>query len=229
MKLRLKAQLTEFIGTKTFVFETEEPIAWQAGQYIHYTLHHDNPDSRGDERWFTISSAPHEKTIKITTRISPDAGSSFKKALQALIPGQEIEGEEPEGKFVIDDSSQGAVYVAGGIGITPFYSILKQLDHENKDINAELLYANRNQDDIPYHDELEALSEKHKDFNITYFTGDNKIDEESLKAFGDKSKDPIYYISGPEPMVEAFKSTLEHMGINENHSKFDYFPGYEAE
>jgi ferredoxin-NADP reductase len=229
MKLRLKKQLSEFAGTKTFVFEGEEPTTWQAGQYVHYTLHHSDPDDRGDERWFTISSAPYEKDIKITTRISPDKSSSFKKALQALKPGQEIEGEEPNGKFVVDDSSKGYIFVAGGIGVTPFRSILKQIDREAKDINVELLYANRSQDDIPYRDELEALSKNHKNFNITYFTGNKKIDEETLKEFGKKMKDPIYYISGPEPMVEAFEKTLKHMGVDEEHSKFDYFPGYESE
>ena len=229
MKLRLKEQLSEFVGTKTFIFEAEEPTTWRAGQYIHYTLHHTNPDDRGDERWFTISSAPYEKEIKITTRISSDQGSSFKKALQGLKLDQEIEADIPKGKFVVDDPSKNYIFVAGGIGITPFHSILKQIDHDGKEINVELLYANRNEDDIPYRDELETLSKNHKNFNITYFTGDKKINEETLKEFGEKLKDPIYYISGPEPMVEAFETTLKHIGIDEEHSKLDFFPGYESE
>ncbi len=229
MKLRLKEQLSEFVGTKTFIFEPEEPTSWQAGQYMHYTLPHANPDDRGEERWFTISSAPYEKNIKITTRISLDKGSSFKNALQGLKPGQGIEADLPKGKFVVDDTAKNYIFVAGGIGITPFYSILKQLDHDGKNINVELLYANRDEHDIPFRDELDTLSEKHKTFNITYFTGDRKIDEETLKEFGKKMEEPIYYISGPEPMVEAFEKTLKHMGIDEDHSKSDSFPGYKSE
>ncbi|HET9850036.1 MAG TPA: FAD-dependent oxidoreductase [Candidatus Saccharimonadales bacterium] len=229
MKLRLKEQLSEFAGTKTFVFEPEEPVTWQAGQYLHYFLEHPNADERGTERWFTIASAPYEKAVKITTRISPDHTSSFKTALQALKPGDEINSEEPKGKFVLDDPSRDGIFVSGGIGITPYIAILRQLDHDGSQINIELLYANRDDKDIPFRAELEAIAARHPNFHITYFIGEHKIDRQVLEEFGKKLEDPVYYISGPEPMVEAFEKTLKEMGLDEEHYKLDFFPGYPAE
>jgi ferredoxin-NADP reductase len=210
-----------------FVFTPEQPITWIPGQYIHYTLPHDNTDDRGDERWFTISSAPFEKDIWITTRITAERSSSFKQRLQDLTPGDTIETDEPEGDFTVEDLSKDYVFVAGGIGITPLRSILNQLHHDDKEFRVELLYANRDEASIAFRDELEAISNAHEGFNITYFTGAN-IDQAALEAAAAKCTDPIFYVSGPEPMVEAFKTTLEQMGVDDQHAKFDYFPGYEA-
>lgn len=225
MKLIFSGKSNHQGNVTRFVFSPVEPVTWKPGQYIHYTLPHD-ADDRGDERWFTISSAPFEKDIWITTRIAPENGSSFKNTLLNLEPGTEIETDEPEGDFTLDDESREYVFVAGGIGITPFRSILNQLHHDGKDIKIELLYANRSEETTAFKDELEALSQAHPYFHITHFTGDALIDEAALKAAGAKLNDPIYYVSGPEPMVEAFQTTLKGMGIDEAHSRFDFFPGY---
>ena len=75
----------------------------------------------------------------------------------------------------------------------------------------------------------QPISAKHENFNITYFSGDHKIDESALGEYAAKFPGATFYVSGPEPMVEAFKVTLEKMGIDESSMKFDYFPGYEAE
>ncbi len=228
MKLHFKEVRTVISNIKTFVFTPEGPLSWQAGQYIHYTLPHNSPDDRGDERWFTIASAPFEEEVWITTRIFGDEASSFKKALQELQPGQELEVDMPEGGFTDSDTDKQYVFIAGGIGITPFRSILTQLNHEDKAMKIELLYANRGADDILFKDELESLSNTHSDFNITYFIGDNQITEDTLKQINEKFDDPYYYISGPEPMVEAFKATLINLGVDEAHLKLDHFPGYKA-
>lgn len=229
MKLTFKEKSIKQGNVTRFVFSPQEPVSWQPGQFSHYTLPHDNADDRGDDRWFTISSAPFEKDIWITTRITPDHGSTFKQTLSNLTPGQVLEADDPDGDFVVEDLNRNYVFVAGGIGITPFRSILNQLHHNGKDIRAELLYANRDMASVPFKDELEAISQAHPGFNITYFSGDNKIDEAALRAAGAKLADPIYYVSGPEPMVEAFEKVLQGMGIDDQHAKFDFFPGYEAE
>lgn len=229
MELIFKENLIKQGNVNRFVFTPKNPITWKPGQYVHYTLAHDKADDRGNERWFTISSAPFEKDIWITTRLVKENGSTFKKRLQELKPGEVINTDEPEGSFVIDDLEKEYVFVAGGIGITPFRSILNQLHHEGKDFTVELLYANRDENNIPFKDELEVISQAHERFNITYFSGDNKIDEAALRQFAAKLNDPTFYVSGPEPMVEAFKTTLESIGIDNDHAKFDYFPGYEAE
>lgn len=229
MKLLFREHVVKQGNVNRFVFSPEDAADWKPGQFIHYTLPHESEDDRGNERWFTISSAPFEKDIWVTTRIASGQSSTFKQRLLALKPGEIIETDEPGGSFTIEDPSKDYVFVAGGIGITPFRSILSQLNHDGKDIRVELLYANRDETNIPFRDELEAISSEHAGVVITYFIGDNKIDEAALKQAADKLSDPMFYVSGPEPMVEAFKGILEKMGVDEEHSKFDYFPGYEAE
>lgn len=229
MELIFKEQLVKQGNVNRFVFAPKTPLTWQPGQYIHYTLPHENADDRGDERWFTISSAPFENDVWITTRIMEQNGSSFKETLQSLTPGDVITVDEPEGDFVIDNLDQQYVFIAGGIGITPFRSIISQLHHAGKDLKAELLYANRDETSIPFKDELEAISQAHKDFTITYFIGEDRIDESVIREYAVRFSDPIFYVSGPEPMVEAFEALFKEIGIDENNSKFDYFPGYEAE
>ncbi len=228
MKLRFKEHIAMQGDVNKFVFTPETPLTWKPGQFIHYTLPHENEDDRGNERWFTITSAPFEKDIWITTRIAGEKGSSFKKHLMQLKPGDIIETDEPEGSFTIDDLDKEYLLIAGGIGITPFRSILAQLNHDGKQLRAELLYANRDEANIPFKEELEAISQEQKGLNITYFIGDNIIDEDAIRTHAAKLNNPVYYVSGPEPMVEAFKELLDKMGIDTEHAKFDYFPGYKA-
>lgn len=228
MKLIFQESKKDEGGITTFVFKPENSVDWKPGQFVHYTLPHENADDRGEERWFTISSAPHEGTVDISTRMAPGVSSSFKTTLSNLKPGDVIEADEPGGSFVIDDLNKNYIFVIGGIGITPIYSLVKQLAHDGKKIQGELLYANRNEDTTPFKTQLEKFADENEKFTITPFYGDSYIDETVLKNTAQKFEDPIYYVSGPEPMVEAFKKTLESMGVDEQHSKFDYFPGYEV-
>ncbi len=221
-KQQLEGEVTEFI------FDTPQDVIWRPGQFIHYVLPHDNPDDRGIERWFTISSAPYTGHVSITTRLYGDASSSFKKALNNLQPGDEIEADSPDGSFVIDDFSKDYVFIVGGIGFTPFHSILDQMEHDGKGANIEILYANRSPETTAYKTMLDNLASKHNDINVRYFYGDERITEDAIREAGAKLNNPIYYVSGPEPMTEAFEGTLNGLDIDDAHSKFDYFPGYES-
>lgn len=225
MKLILVSKMSETPDVCSFVLKPLEPIDWQAGQFMTYTLTHDKPDDRGVERWFTISSAPFEDHLMITTRLA-EKSSSFKQALFALKSGNELEGVGPEGDFVVDDATKQYIFVAGGIGITPFHSILKQLDHEGQPLNVTLLYANRDERFI-FKGELEMLSSKHPEFNIKYFVGDHKIEETDLREQQQKQPKAIFYISGPEPMVEHYVEVIKKLGLTEDQIKTDYFPNYD--
>src|ERR1035437_9590818 len=132
MKLSLMQKKTESPDVESFIFKPSESIIWKAGQFFHYVLHHEPTDDRGSDRWFTISSAPFEKNVMITTRLTPDKGSSFKKKLTSLKIGKTIEVSNIDGDFTVDDPTKEHVFIAGGIGITPFRSILKDLDHDKK-------------------------------------------------------------------------------------------------
>lgn len=225
MKLSLVSKNHEVADVTSFVLEPEQPVAWQPGQYLHYTFPHPNEDDRGIERWFTISAAPFEKNIRITTRLS-DHGSTFKKALSELPVGGQIEAEGPGGKFILDKTAGHPVLIAGGIGVTPYRSMLVQMDHDKEEIDADLLYANRDENFV-FLKELEAIAQKHPGLHITKFVGDKKISKADLERFA--ANGSVFYVSGPEPMVEAYKKMIMEMGVEEERIKTDYFPGYDAD
>jgi ferredoxin-NADP reductase len=224
MKLTLRSTRQEASDIVSFIFEPERPLRWQPGQYVHYILNHPKPDDRGVERYFSIASAPHEKQVMLTTRFSPK-GSSFKKALKKFKPGDVIEAHEKGGNFVLDHRRKMFVFIAGGIGITPFRAILLDLDRNRKPLNVQLLYANRN-NDFPYRKELEALKRRHPEFRIDYVVSPDRIDEKSIPQLVPDMDEPVFYVSGPEPMVESLDKTLIKLGVSKKRVKNDFFPGY---
>jgi ferredoxin-NADP reductase len=211
----------------SFVFEPEESLTWQPGQYMHYVLPHPDADDRGTERWFTNSAAPSENKVMISTRIDQEHGSSFKRALQALKPGDEVEADGPEGDFTVEDDSKNYIFVAGGIGITPFRSILAEAHAGGKKLKVNLLYANRDQN-IPFSKELESFAADNPDLNIEYVVQPQSLSADLIKQHADKVEDPLIYLSGPEPMVKSFAADLEHLGVKQDTVKLDDFPGYEG-
>lgn len=225
MRLALKEKRPETSDTTSFFFESETPLSWQAGQFLRYTLEHSNPDERETKRYFTIASVPHEGFVMLTTRFSQD-GSSFKRALRTLPIGGTIEAEGPDGDFVVEDPAEEFVFIAGGIGITPYRAILLDLDHKNIPMNVKLLYGNRNEEFV-YKNLLEELRKKHPTFTIEYFVSPARIDEAAIRRAVPDLEKSLVYVSGPEPMVEAFEKMLSGMGIPEAHLKRDYFPGYD--
>jgi ferredoxin-NADP reductase len=224
MKLKLIERKKQAGDATTFIFKSEDGMGWQAGQYMHYVLKH-KADERGDERWFTISNAPHEKNIAITTRILPTRASSFKSALNQLPIGGLIEADGPKGKFVIDKPNEFLVFIAGGIGITPFRSMILEASHNNILHNGVLLYANRDEN-IVFKDELEEAAPK-IGVGIKYFIGPEILNADAILGVVPNLTKPYFYISGPEPMVEHFENTLLGLGFVDEQIKRDSFPGYE--
>ncbi|HSW79293.1 MAG TPA: FAD-dependent oxidoreductase [Candidatus Saccharimonadales bacterium] len=226
MKFKLVERISEAEGiVNTFVWEPEEPVEWVAGQYIKYNLPHDNPDDRGTTRWFTIAAPPYEQKPRITTRFTLNDGSSFKAKLRTLGPGDTIEAGKPSGDFTFD-VSRPAILIAGGIGITPYRAMLLQLDHDNADFKAHMLYANRN-DQFVFRDQIDAVAKKQQNLTVDYFTDPRHIDIDDIKFAAEHFKDPLYYISGPEPMVNSFKDLLVASGVKEEDLKLDDFPNYD--
>ncbi|MBI2285225.1 FAD-dependent oxidoreductase [Candidatus Saccharibacteria bacterium] len=148
MKLKFVGKKKEEEHVYSFIFEPSNKVSWQPGQYLHYELPHPDTDDRGIERWFTISAPPYEKNIMLTTRFDSQRSSTFKKALHKLKPGQEVEAGEPRGDFLLEPDASRHVLIAGGIGVTPYRSMLLQLDHDgNKFIGNQRI----TEDDIrPY-------------------------------------------------------------------------------
>lgn len=242
MKLRLIDKVSNGINITSFFFKPDEPLEFKPGQFLRYHITNPSPDERGENRFFSISSSPFENVIRLTTKFSPDGGSSFKKDLENLQVGGFIEASIPKGSFSLDDKKEEYVFIAGGIGITPFRSILLDLDHRGKHLNVSLLYANKIKDAL-FRNELEELAQKHPEFKIFYIISDEsvveqklpdnistihgKIDEALIRKLVPNIHKPMYYISGPELMVETFEEIIWSMGVAKELTKRDYFPGYD--
>ena len=212
---------------RSFNFKSDKSSTWTPGQYLHLTINHNEADDRGIERWFTISSAPYEVVMTISTRIVADHPSSFKQALIALRPGDKVEADEPEGDFVLGDQSRNYIFVAGGIGITPFHSMIKQATEDKQMPNINLLHANSTAD-LAFQNEFKDIQSAYPNLKIEYVLSPKKIDKKLLQNTIQAVDRPIVYVSGPEPMVEAFVKELSDLGLNKDDIKADYFPGYEA-
>ncbi|OGH14792.1 MAG: hypothetical protein A2860_02620 [Candidatus Levybacteria bacterium RIFCSPHIGHO2_01_FULL_37_33] len=227
MLLTLIKKRKEADDAYSFIFEPSESIMWRAGQYMFYTLPNDNPDNRGATRYFTISSSPFEKNVMITTRIDKPGSSTFKKSLTEMKIGETIQASGPDGDFIISDPNRNYVFIAGGIGITPFRSILLDLYHRKLPINVQLMYANRDKN-IVFKDELESLISKNPNFKIQYFINPTHIDEKAFLTFNSQLSTLNFYISGPSPFVRSIRDLLKEQGALSENIKLDFFPGYES-
>jgi ferredoxin-NADP reductase len=227
MKLTLRERKQETPDVESFIFSLTEDLIWKPGQFLHYVLHHEPTDDRGSDRWFTIASAPFEKKVMITTRFDATRSSTFKKTLQELKLDEQIEVSDLDGDFVLGDADAKHVFIAGGIGVTPFHSILKEADHTGQKLDVTLLYANRDEH-APYKIEFDEFAVRNPKLRITYFIGE-RIDEAAIRKAVPDLKTPLFYVSGPEPMVESFGVLLKNMGVPSAQVKQDWFPGYAAE
>lgn len=227
MKLKFIEHKKEAGDAVSFIFEPQEVLSWVAGQFLVYHLPHENADVRGYQRFFTISSAPFEQHIMLTTRIFAENRSSFKEALIKLNEGELIDVKGPDGDFIVEDPNKNFVFIAGGIGITPYRSIILELAHKNEPLNIDLLYANKTYDFV-FKDELENLTKTNPNFKINYIISPQHIDQTYIEEYVEDWQNKIFYVSGPEPMVEAFDKMLkEEMKLKEENVKTDYFPGYD--
>jgi ferredoxin-NADP reductase len=160
----------------------------------------------------------------LTTRFTNPAGSSFKDALRAMKIGDYIEGDSPEGDFVYSPNASQSVMIAGGIGITPYRSILLEMDHNDLPINATLLYANHDADFV-FMTELDRLQLKYPDFHVYKYIGDQRIKSNEFSSYI-KQTGTVFYISGPKKMVDNYQVLLDELAVPSEYIKLDYFPGY---
>ena len=225
MKVELLEKYHETEDVISFIFKPLEDLKWKAGQFIYYKIPHSDPDSRGAMRHFTIASAPHENNIRLTTRFFKEDGSSFKKALKKLETGSQIDAFSNEGSFTVDNSRDKYIFIAGGIGITPFRSILMDLSYQNKISNIILFYGNRDKN-IVFKDKLEEISAKNPGLKIHYIISPVKIDFEILNREVPDLLDRRCYISGPMKMIKSIERSVIGGGVSPEKIKTDYFSGY---
>jgi ferredoxin-NADP reductase len=221
LTLQEKENLTDNVWA--FRFKPSEPLGGTAGQFVQVELPHDNPDAEGTKRWFTNSTAPYEGILQITTRVTD---SSFKQALSRLETGSTALQliANPDGDFVWQDTDMPVVFIAGGIGVTPFRSILKERFHGGQPLNATLVYGGRAAD-LPFKDELEEWSAGNPELKVQYMVG-TRLTAESLAGLVPELNQSLVYLSGPEPMVEALGDDVKKHGLPEAQLKQDFFPNY---
>lgn len=207
---------------KTFWFKPKSPIRFIAGQFIELYLPHDRPDSRGEKRWFTLSSSPKDVMVSVTVKLNP-ASSTFKKTLQALEPGAELDMASPMGDFILPkDRSIPLLFVAGGVGCTPFHSIIKYLHDTGEKRDITLIYAANSKEELAFVPEFEKLNDR-----FITLIDEPLTAQKILKIAGDDAGQYIY-LSGPEPLVEVLDKDLKAKGIDPQHLRTDFFPGYSS-
>jgi len=241
MKLKLADKRLEAKGTKSFFWESEKPLNYLPGQYFYFTIPKLNyPDPRGATRHFTLSSSPTEPPlIRNTTRIREESG--YKKTLDELEIGTTIEGEGPNGTFVLDEAEKGPhVLLAGGIGITPFRSIIKYSLDKSLVASIILIYSCSVPEEIIFRKELEGYADLTQNLKLyltvsqpgktkngwTGLTG--RIDEGMIKKLipDYSSLNPTFWLCGPPPMVEAMEQVLGNLNISSGKVRSEKFTGY---
>ena len=209
----------------SFYFKPDKSFSFKAGQFMYWTLPHKAPDSKGVRRFFTISSSPTQREVIISVKISKEGSSSFKNALLNLKKGNQIVGMDASGEFVLPkDRLVPLAFIAGGIGITPFISMAKWMIDAGEERDIILLYSNRRKSDAAFKNVLEAAEKFGLKTHYVITKRDGYIDEKMIKTKVPDCKDRIFYVSGPQPMVQIFEKMLAKMGVRA--IKTDFFPGY---
>lgn len=207
----------------SFYFEPTRSVNYIPGQFIEMKLPHEEVDDRGESRWFTLSSSPTEDLLAITTKIDPKKPSTYMNTLRNLDVGSLVTMQLPMGDFVLPkDESIPLVWVAGGIGCTPFRSMLKYLCDRNKSRKITMIYATSDTSEIAFRKLFEKLGDC---FHIIDTKRNGKLFPEQITTLVNYIE-PYYYLAGPEQMIESLQDSLIRTGIDKNHIHSDFFPGY---
>jgi ferredoxin-NADP reductase len=235
VKLTDRRELAE--GTMAFRFEKPADYEFNPGQFVDVTLlRPPETDAEGDTRAFSVASAPHEKTLMVATRMRDTA---FKRTLRSMPLGTEVQIEGPMGTLVLhDDSSRPAVFLAGGIGITPFRSILVHAAEQKLPHRLVLFYSNRRPEDAPFLEELQTLDQQNPRCTVVGTMTDpgrsslpwrgetGYITKAMLSKYLVNVSTPIYYVVGPPGMVAGIRTMLKEAGIEDRDIRTEKFAGY---
>lgn len=235
--LRLTAKEEAAHDAYDFIFRADRPLAFRPGQYLEWTLEHRKADSRGNRRYFTIASSPTEHNVRIGVKFY-DGASSFKKSMLGMQVGDTIVASQLAGDFTLPrNKNKKLVFIAGGIGITPFRSMIKYLTDTRQSRTATLLYSVRAPQDIAYEDVFEEAA-RAWGLKTVYAVTDVQsvlpgwvgqrglIDAACIAREVPDWRDRVFYLSGPHSMVTAFERTLVAMGVSRRNIKTDFFPGF---
>ncbi|OGK17897.1 hypothetical protein A3B50_01745 [Candidatus Roizmanbacteria bacterium RIFCSPLOWO2_01_FULL_40_42] len=221
------------VARETVTFHFEKPVGYtyEPGQFIELTLAQLEGDEKETKHFFTLSSAPYESFLGVTTRIRP---TQLKQALNMSKIGQEVIVTDAMGSFLLDETSTPCVFIAGGIGVTPFRSMILQQTHDESQKELVLFYSNRTREDTAYYDEFEQAKKDNLHFKfipimtkLDHWTGEKKhISSEMLEKYLPDLNTPVFYSAGPPAMVKSIKELLLSLSIPQEHVKTEEFDGY---
>ena len=235
--LKLKNKKEIAAGTMAFYFGQPEGFTFKAGQYADFTLiDPEETDSEGNVRTFSLANAPYEQDLMFATRMRDTA---FKRVIKKLESGAEISFKGANGSFTLQNNTNiPAVFLCGGIGITPVRSITLQAAHDKTAHRIFLFYANKTPRDAAFLEDLNKAAKENQNFtfvaSMTEMEGSDQEWEGETSFFtkallekyiGDLSQ-PIYYISGPASMVTSIRETLTEAGVDEDNIRTEEFAGY---
>lgn len=232
--LKLISRYEAAKNTFVFTFEKPENFQFKPGQYGGFTLIQPNEtDAAGNTRRFSLLSTPDDNFISFATRIQ---SSAYKRVLNTLLPGNEIKFAGPTGQFTLHENlAIPAVFIAGGIGVTPFYSMINFATAHRISQTLYLFYGNQSSSDAAFFNELTQFEKQNPYFKfIPTFTAPAPtwqgetgfITDTMIKQFILDLSIPFYYVCGSPAMVTALQETLAEMGIDEDRIKIEDFPGY---
>ncbi|MGH8396747.1 MAG: FAD-dependent oxidoreductase [Gammaproteobacteria bacterium] len=233
----IKLLKKETVANGTMAFEWEKPAGFNyvPGQFCDITLI-DPPqtDQEGNTRGFSFITAPYENKLKTATRMRDTA---FKRVLKSLPEGTQVKLDAPYGDFRLHKTSTTpAVFLIGGIGITPVRSIIAQATHDKLPHSITLLYSNKTVADAAFTADFERFASENKNFKFVPVYNEAPvggkpgevgfIDAKMLKKYVPDVTVPIYYLSGPAGMVKAMRQMLVAAGANEDNIRTEEFSGY---
>lgn len=229
----------ELVAENTLAFHFEKPadFTFVAGQFLRLTLPSLVPENgRPNVRPFSIASTAYEPDLMIAIR---SGQSEFKRALQGLTPGADVQIAGPYGRFTLqEDASVPAVFLAGGIGVTPMRSIILQALHDEKPHQLFLFYSNRTPEDAVFLPEFRAAADQYPTFALiptmtAMETSESPwggrrtyIDTTMLREYVEGFNTPVYFIAGPAAMALAMRTMLTTAGVPETHIQTELFSGY---
>ena len=236
MRARIKEKQEVAKGTLLVTFDLlGEEMDFRPGQYFHVTLPNlGDDDDKGLRRHITVVTSPNEKgVLGFATRMRD---SAFKRTLRELPVGSEVEVEPPKGNFGLpEDPSRPLVFVAGGIGITVFRSMLRFISEERLPYRVTLIYSNRDRESTAFLDELRELEQALPDFRlILTMTQDpdwegetRKVDAEFVRDhLGDDLNRYTFLIAGPPAMAEGVEGALQKAGVRDENVIAERYSGY---
>jgi len=231
VQVTLRRRETVAEGTLAFYFDKPAGFSYDAGQNVMLSLIEPPAmDEAGPSRPFTLASAPHEPELMIATRMRD---STFKRHLGSMPLGTRLEMDGPGGLMVLhEDAARPAVFLAGGIGITPFLAMARDAAKRNLPHRIVLIYSNRRPQDAAFLAELERLQGDHLRLVTTMtdapeWRGERRrISRELLAEHVPDLRAPVYYFAGPPGMTMAVQGMLAELGVAEDDMRSEEFYGY---